>query len=104
MINDEDRYDAVIKISSLNSFRKSSKRVASADFMSQHEKHYKSDGSYNMSEIEKQIYNIVAKNQGVKAITIASKLHKTRKEINHYLYGSLRKYVRIGEEYKWFLK
>lgn len=103
-MNDEDRYDAVIKITSFSTYRKSSKRIASADFMLQPKKHHNSDGFNNMSDIEKRIYNIVAENQGIKAIKIALKLHKTKKEINHYLYGSLRKYVRIGEEYKWFLK
>lgn len=41
-----------------------------------------------MDIIERDIYSLICKNDGIKAREIAAALHKDRSVINHYLYGS----------------
>ena len=106
LINEEEEeYDVVIKITTLDSYRKRPKKVPSATVASTPSTTSNKVLSINnLSILEQKIYNMVAAKHGIKAITIAEKLHKTRNETNHYLYGSLRKYVRIDEQYWWYLK
>ena len=106
LINEkEEEFDVVIKITTLDSYRKRPKKVPSATVASTPSTTSNKVLSINdLSILEQKIYNMVAAKHGIKAITIAEKLHKTSKEINHYLYGSLRKYVRIDEQYLWYLK
>lgn len=56
----------------------------------------------HLSYFEQEIYNIIVNRRGIKAAVIAELLRVRKKEINHYLYGSLKKYVRQDDEYKWY--
>jgi DNA-binding NarL/FixJ family response regulator len=96
--NTGEDFDAVIKITSLGEFRKRPKNTVS--YNSQNRNPVASQKN-SFSDIEENIINIVTKNQGIKASEIAKMLNSTRKEINHYLYGSLKKLFVQDSEYKW---
>lgn len=50
---------------------------------------YTYNGEYKMDIVERSIYSIICKNNGIKARDIAAKLKLERKKINQYLlYGS----------------
>lgn len=55
----------------------------------------------SLSEIEKKIVDIVANHNGIKTSNIASILDKSRKEVNHFLYGKLDHLVYQDAKYQW---
>ena len=58
--------------------------------------------SPDLDGIEKMIYTIIEhKRIGIKAKEIAKKLRMSRSEVNHYLYGTLKKYLKRDNDYKW---
>lgn len=113
----EDKaYDVLIKITNLNSFRtkkrtpnskSSTNRISSLT-----SKHDKIDRDCSipksiqkLTPIEIEIYKIIAsREKGIKAVNIGSLLNLPRRDINHYLYSTLRGYLRIDHEYKGHIK
>lgn len=57
-----------------------------------------------MDIIERDIYALICKNDGIKASKIAQKLKKDRSVINHYLYASpyMRELCYRDEKYLWY--
>ena len=56
-----------------------------------------------MEQIEKDILLMLASNPGQKASQIARGIGATRKEVNHFLYGSLKEKVLKDESHRWSL-
>ena len=56
-----------------------------------------------MDIIERDIYTLICRNDGIKAREIAALLHKDRSVINHYLYGSpyMKELCYTDHAYRW---
>lgn len=57
-----------------------------------------------MDSLESKIVEILKRGTPIKAIRIAEMLGVERREVNHYLYSSLKNMVVQDSEYKWSLK
>jgi hypothetical protein len=57
-----------------------------------------------MDDLESKIVEILKQGTPLRAIHIANKLGVERREVNHYLYSSLKSVVVQDSEYKWSLK
>jgi hypothetical protein len=58
----------------------------------------------NMDELESKIVEILKRGTPLRAVKIADMLGVERREINHYLYSSLKHLVVQDNDYKWSLK
>ncbi|MCC5615528.1 hypothetical protein LC605_10690 [Nostoc sp. CHAB 5836] len=57
-----------------------------------------------MDSLESKIVEILKRGTPIKAVKIANMLGVERREVNHYLYSSLKNMVVQDSEYKWSLK
>lgn len=57
-----------------------------------------------MSRVESGIINVLKRDVSLRAREIARTLGMSRKEVNHYLYTSLRMWVTQDQQYRWMLK
>lgn len=55
-----------------------------------------------MTSIENRILNIIKRENGILAKDIGYEVGLSRKEVNHYLYGSLDPFVWQDTEYRWY--
>jgi hypothetical protein len=57
-----------------------------------------------MNKVESRIINVLRQGVPLRARAIASVLGISRREVNHYLYSSLRTLVTQDPQYRWMLK
>jgi predicted restriction endonuclease len=100
-INDE--FDVVIKIKKLDDYRlRPQKTATTQEPIAAKNSVSSSIHSLNLGDIEKMIYAVIENtNIGIKAKDIADKLRMSRSDVNHYLYGTLKEFVKIDNDYKW---
>lgn len=55
-----------------------------------------------MNQIEQNILDVISQNNGLLAREIGEEVGLSRKEVNHYLYGSLSEYVWQDTDYTWY--
>ena len=98
-INDE--FDVVIKIKKLDDYRLRPQKAA-APLEPIAARNSVSSNILDLGNIEKMIYAVIENTKiGIKAKDIADKLRMSRSDVNHYLYGTLKRYVKIDNDYKW---
>ena len=100
-INDE--FDVVIKIKKLDDYRLRPQKTATTQEPIASKNSVSSNiHSLDLGDIEKMIYAVIENtNIGIKAKDIADKLRMSRSDVNHYLYGTLKEFVKIDNDYKW---
>ena len=100
-INDE--FGVVIKIKKLDDDRlRPQKTATTQEPIAAKNSVSSSIHSLNLGDIEKMIYAVIENtNIGIKAKDIADKLRMSRSDVNHYLYGTLKEFVKIDNDYKW---
>ena len=100
-----EEFDVVIKIKKLDDYRLRPQKLATSTvpIAGKSNAHSKMS-SLDLGGIEKKIYAVIEdKKIGIKAKDLANRLLMSRSDVNHYLYGSLKQYVRIDEDYKWYV-
>lgn len=100
-INDE--FDVVIKIKKLDNYRLRPKKAGTPlEPIASKNSVLSNIYSLDFGNIEKMIYAVIENtNIGIKAKDIANKLRMSRSDVNHYLYGTLKRFVKIDKDYKW---
>lgn len=100
-INDE--FDVVIKIKKLDDYRlRPLKTATTQEPIAAKNSVSSSIHLLDLGDIEKMIYAVIENtNIGIKAKDIADKLRMSRSDVNHYLYGTLKEFVKIDNDYKW---